>query len=332
MLSPEVLQCILAKADQATRVAACASARRVFDAAAHPSVWRRVTVYTLDTAALAYLRRVRPETVHLVHHDTRAVESFLGGMREQGLVVSVTALQVDITAAGKLACGCALLDYIAEFERLEELAITMHEVPKPMCLAFGTGSVMPKLRAIKIADRSEPRRLEVYLVDAQLPELQVVDVEVATCDILARVPEYPRLRSVRYMAGDESFEDANLDGARLELLDVDVHDTLAMHFLEVALSRARYIEHVYLGLCANSRFEGFVNMRHVHITLHDPAASVTIAYAALRGLGTVVVEADWDAAFTVQIEGVGSWHTFKSWMQSTALFVGVGGKVVVDPL
>lgn len=332
MLSPEVLRCILAKADQATRVAACASARRVFDAAAHPSVWRRTTVYSPDTAALTYLRRVRPETVHLVHHDARAVESFLEGMRAQGLAASVTALDIDIGAAGRLPCACALLDYVAEFERLEELAITLRDVPQPTCLAFGAGCVLPRLRAIKIWDRSATRKLEVYLVDAKLPELRAVDVEAATCDVLARVPEYPRLRSVRYVAQDESFEDANLDGARLEVLDVDVRDTLAMHFLEVALARARYIEHVYLGLRADARFEAFVNTRHVHITLHEPAASVVMAYAALRGLGTVVVEADRDTAFTLRVEGVGSWHTFKSLMQSTALFVGVGGKVVVDPV
>lgn len=331
MLSSEVLRCILAKADQATRVAACTSARRVFDAAAHPSVWRRATVYTPDTAALAYLRRVRPETVHLVHGDIRAVESFLDGMRAQGLAASVTALRLDITAAGRLPCACALLDYVAEFERLEELAITLRDVPKPTCMAFSPGATLPKLRALRIRDASRPSKLEVYLVDAKLPSLEAVDVEAATCDVLARVPEYPLLRSVRYRAEDETFEDAYLDGARLELLDVDVSDTLAMHFLEVAVTHARYIEHVYLGLHTNAKFEGFVNMRHLHITMHEPATNVILAYAALRGLGTVVVEAERDTPFTLQIVDVGSWYTFKTWMQNTALFVGMGGKVVVDP-
>lgn len=331
MLSSEVLRCILAKTDQTTRVAACASARRVFDAAAHPSVWRHTTVYAPNSAALAYLRRVRPETVHLVHHDIRAVESFLDGMRAAGLVASVTALRVDILQAARVPCACALLNYVAEFEKLEDLDILMSDVPKPTCFAFSPGATLPRLQAIRIRDTSTPRKLEVYLVDAKMPALETVHVEAATCDVLAHVPEYPRLRSVRYHAEDESFEDANLDGARLELLDVDVRDTLAMHFLEVAMAHARYIQHVYLGLHSNMRFQAFVNMRHLEVTLHKRATEVTMAYPALRGLGTVIVEANHSCPFTVQVVDVGSWYTFKTWLLNSALFVGIHGRVVVDP-
>ena len=331
MLSADVLRCILAKTDQATRVAACASARKVFDAAAHPSVWRRTTVYALSSAALAYLRRVRPETVHLVHHDIRAVESFLEGMRAQGLAASVTAMRVDVSGAAKVPCACALLSYVAEFEKLEDLDIRLDSVPKPTCLAFSPGAALPRLRTLRIKDTSSPRRLEVYLVDARLPALESVHVEAATCDVLARVPEYPGLKHIKYFAEDETFEDANLDGARLELLDVDVRDTLAMHFLGTQLTRARYIEHVYMSLYADVRFDAFVNTRHLHLHLCKPATEITATYAALRGLGTVIAEAWHNDPFTLQIVDVGSWYTFKTWMQNTALFVGIRGRVVVYP-
>lgn len=335
MLSHEVLRRVLAKADQASRVAACLSASSVHEAAVHPSVWRRVTVYDpASPSVLAFLRRVRPESLRVVHGDVACVEALLRGVAAVGAGQQVTALTVDLVGSCAVPSACALLDCAAEFAALEALAVSAQDVAAPACLAFQPDTTLPRLRALKVEERpptARPLRLELYLAGAALPELEAVDARVATCDVLAHAPRFPRLRSVAYRGDVESYEDARLDGLRLDSLALHVRGELAMHFLEAALSSARYVDEVALSLHVPARLESFVNMRCLRLTACQPGLEVGLQLAAVRGLRSVTVDAPHAHRFTVRFCGAGSWHNFQTWQQRTAFHVGVGGCVVVDP-
>lgn len=338
VLSEGVLRRVIAKADQHTRVACCVASKQLYDAAMHQSVWRRTRVYRLNSCALKFLARVRPESVHLVHSDVRRVEWFLDGMVDEGAHATVKALHLVLGMPTCLRHN-VLLECIAEFEALVVLSIDAEDVLKPACLAFPPGCVMRRLAAVKVTERATVqgacRKLEVYFAGADLPALEEVHIRARTSDIMAHARRFPVLTSVTYRSDEDSYEDADLTSVRLALLSVDVRDDYAMHFLMTALSYAGYAERLMLTCHANVCLDTRVTMRHLCIHLRSPAISVHVEHGVVRGLASLTVEVPHcypSRPFTVRFAGVGSFSNFCAWHQhQTVVRIGTDGVVMVDP-
>lgn len=336
-LSPAVLRRVAALLDQDTRVSACVGSERLAEALAHPSAWRRTVVHAPTPQALQFVCRVRPEVLHLVDAEVRRAEWFLEQLLEAGAHRGVRGLYVSLAPCGSLAAS-TLLPTIAEFPALRELTLEFESVSRPACLAFPEGCEglrdLTYLRVTERPGRAEaPRHLEVYLADAELPALQEVHLRVATSDVLAHVSRFPLLRVVRYGAERESFEDADLEGATLDTLAVDVRDAAAMHFLAVALESAGRVDRVQLTCHSDVCFDASAPLRHLAIRLRAPASELDVAYPAVRRASSVTVEADASLRrYTLRFSGTGSCHNFLEWTQRALLHVSSEGVVVVDPM
>lgn len=326
-LSPPLLRRVGSLLDQRTRVACCVGSARLGEALADPAVWRRITVHAPGPDALAHVRRVRPEVLHLSGVDVGAAERFVEQLAEDAAARSaVRALRVTVVPGCSLVRS-SLLPTLAEFPELRELVLEFGGLAEPGCLAFSADEPLPCLEYLRIVDDGQPRRLEVYFAGVLLPQLREVHLRVATSDVLAHVPRLPRLRVVRYGAERESYEDADLGGANLDALSLDVRDPMAMHFLEVAVGAARRVERLQLTCFCDVEYDADVGgLRHLTIRARPPSTSARVAYWSVRRVGSLTVEAG-----RVRFVGCGSFNNFMLWTQRTLLFVASEGEVTVDP-
>lgn len=324
-----VIRKVVALTDQPTRVACCLASAKMYEAAAHPSVWRHTTVYRPDAHAIKFLRCVEPEAVHVACADAGRAEALIEGLAG----VPLRGLHLTLSSG---PCG-SLVECIAACTHLRHLVMEFADLTQPACIAFPANCIgMPHLQFVRIVERPSrrsPRRLEVYFGDAELPALEEVQVEVSTCDILAHARRFPKLKAVAYSAEDEGYEDADLRDVRLVSLSCDVRDAMAVYFLNDALGRARYVDQITLACYSNVCLETYVNARTLHIRVHPPATVVDIVHAAVRGIESVSIDAppEKTRGFTARFTGVGSWHNFQTWLERTVLRVGLEGTVVVDP-
>lgn len=337
VLSAAVLRRIAAALDQETRVACCVATARLREALEHPSAWRRTVVYAPNSHALRFVCRVRPEVLHLPGAEVRHAEWFLDQLVAEGAHVGLQELHVTFAPVCALAAP-ALLPTVADFPGLRQLTLEFESVSRSGCLVFpGECGGLRALEYLRITERpvrpGTSRTLEVYFADARLPQLREVHLQVATSDVLAHVPRFPQLRVVRYGAERENFEDADLEGAKLDLLHADVRDTTAMHYLTVALERAAYIDRVQLACFADMFFDASVAAAHLSVQLHPPASQLDVVHSVVRRLASVSVDGGpGQRRFTVKFVGAGSWHNFFAWTQRAQLHVGMDGVLVVDPL
>lgn len=328
--STHVVRRIASFLDQTSIVACCLSSRVVRNALMHPDVWQHATVYRLDTHAAETLYSMKTKVVKIEVDaaESGALERFLSG-----LAPHTQSLHIALGTAA-LSQTHAITSCICELSRLQHLVIECARVCRPSCLAF-PAACMPDLRTIRIFEKSAVRKLEVYFSEVELPALQEVMLEVCTSDILANLQFYRQVHSLVYVGSTETFEDARLEGVRLESLYVHVPTRLGLAYLQSELVRALCIGHVTLVCHEDAFVDTRVNARHLTINLRGEACAVEIEHAAVRRLHELTIHAHSPYAlpgpWVVQFVGVGSWHNFHEWLGRCTLVVGCGGKVVVNP-
>ena len=340
VVSEHVLRRILCLASQPTKVACCLASKSLSRAVMHPSVWTgaATVVYTPDSHALEFLGLVQPVHVHLWESDVDRVEWFLDGMISRGLHLVVRRLELALGHT-TFRRRHALIDCIAEFVELESVQIRCDSVSHMACMAFPNGCKLPKLRILSIVESvAGARKLEVYFDDADLPQLQEVDLRVFTSDIMAQVWRLDSLRSISYSCGMEGFEDARLDGAMLSHLSLNVASSKVFDRLVPALAKVRHVDSLTLTCDADDiLLDTHLAVKNLCIEVTDPEALVSIVHAVVRCMSSVTIRATGYAlerpsahGWTVRFVGTGSWHNFHLWMLRTALTIGQAGTFIVE--
>lgn len=337
-VSEHVLRRILCLASQPTKVACCLASKSLGRAIMHPSMWTDVTVHTPDSHALEFLSRMHPVCVHLSDSDVDRLEWFLDGMISHGLHLLVRQLDLSLGHT-TFRRRHSLIECVSEFAALEVLQIRCDSVSHVTCLAFPAGCTLTKLRHLEIVETGAgSRKLEVYFDEANLPQLQAVDLRVFTSDIMAHLWRYPSLRSVVYKSGMEGFEDARLDGATLSTLSLNVASSKVFNRLVPELSKVKHVDTLALTCDADDIvLDTYFPAKNVCIEVTDPEARVCIVHGAIRGVSSLTVRATGYAlthpsahGWTVKFMGTGSWHNFHMWVLRTELTIGQAGTVIVE--
>lgn len=327
-LPPDLLRRVVAKADQATRVACCVASKKLRHVLVHPVVWKNTSVYTIDDGVVDFLSRVTPEWLCICSTDVARLEWLLDGLLCGGVHITLRWLAIHLVNVC-FPRPCTLAETLGEFPELTTLIIDMHGVREPACLAFSPDSSgLRKLQSLYVLEKIEPK-MEVYLHDAHLPALERVVLQVATSDVLAHCRRFPGLRHVAYDSRAETYEDANLTHSRLSCMRVNVRDERALTYLVAALARARTLERLVLFLHGDMCLDEHVNARNVHLRLLPGVRRVELEYGAISDAWSLEVKSD--DPFEVVFHGMGSWDTFVRWSRLTRLTIAAGGTVKVDP-
>lgn len=331
-LSAEVLRKVAARVGQATRVACCLASRRAFAALQTPRLWQHVSVYELDDHALAFMQQMDTRDVYVevpLVTDVGVLERFIAGLPPRTRQLSLWVKDACVTKAH------SIMSCICDLNELEILVVQFSVLRQPMCLAFPSDADLPNLRTVHMTEHGQERHMEVYFDGVRLPALKDVILEVRTSDVMATLRRFPRLSSVCYFGTKETYEDARLEGVRLDGLSLNVLNTTAMGFLQSAVARADHVGAMTLLCFCDVCVEAYLPTRTLYIRAMPSVSQVEFMFHAVRGLEhlsvhphTIGARTSWTARFS----RVGSWYNFLSWLKRARLHVGFEGTVVVDPL
>lgn len=332
VLSPAVLRRIASRVDQATRVACCVASKHACNALRHPSVWQQASVYKLTDHATAFLKQMdtRVVTIEIPKLvEAHSLEWFLAGLHPQIHTLRLCVEDLSLTSPH------SIMSCICDLSELQQLVIECAIVRQPTCIAFPPDASLRELKTVRITEFSEERMLEVYFDDARLPALKDVFLEVNTSDVLVNPKLYPSLLSVCYFASHETYEDAHLEGVRLDGLSVNVMNKVAMGYLLCTASRAGQLGTVTLRCFSDVHIDAYLPTRALYLHTMPSVSTVEFLFPVVRGFDILSVHPHLIGArtsWTVRFLRAGSWHNFQSWLHRTKLHVGFEGSVAVDPV
>ena len=324
-MDPDVLRRVVSLVDQGTRVACCLASHRLRAEMMRPGCWPTVVVYACTRDASDFVGRVGCTDLLVSCREVRVVETFLES-------VHAPLRKLSVTVRGERAVfprACALGSVVARFPNLEVLVVECGKVSRASGLVFP--HAMPRLRSLRVTEDTTPARLEVYIRDACMEALEEACMRVATSDILACIPSLPRLRFLRYHAGDDSFEDACFEGSCLSSVDLHVCTEVEWTYLASALGRARSIRQLTLTCSSDLEFHAPLPVRDVIIRATKSDMTLQFTLSAIRVLASLaIVDAGGDG-WAVRFVECGSWDRFLMFTKNTEIYIGRwGGNVTIE--
>lgn len=227
-LSNDVLCNIMAVSDQATRVACLTSTKALSRAVLTPGVWDSVTFADLDVTALEFMDVHRVPTVYLRTCCPDDVSWFLGRVADQGIDCIRT---LDIEISGGYRMNTDFLDPLVRLPGLETVRLVMKDIEREAELAFPRHGGMPNLRHLEIIEVPGEELVKKHYVffngtHRRFPSLERLTLDVCGSDVMTGLCHMRRLRRLAYLAdedsGDETYEDAEMEGCVLDELVIEV--------------------------------------------------------------------------------------------------------------
>jgi hypothetical protein len=273
----------------------------MFDIVFHSSVWPHVTVFDADHALVpGFLEQLRPQRLVIHATQVRAAEELLSS---QAVLdpMRVTHLTLFFNG-GTFPKDNYLVDCLERFTNLKELKIFCQNTVSTRKHGFVFTGFFPNLERLWVVGQPAST-LEVYFWGQVIPKLHSVVMEVATSDILAHLPKFPAMESVRYLSQREDYEDADFRCSQLRDLEVTIktHRAAANFFRAIASG-------------------GHVDTVHVH----DQAASMTLTHELSIGRLLISLETrDTRDKEPAELDGINPMDTYGITLSKRALF-GVG--------
>lgn len=227
-LPHDVLCNIMSLADQPTRVACMTSVKALSRAARSQGVWASVTFSDLDNTALEFMDVHRVPTVMVRTACPDDVSWFAEKLAGSGIDC---VRHLDIEVSGAYRMNYCFLDALAKLKSLETLRLVMSNLERDTELAFPRWARLPNLRCLDIIEQPSDDLMKRQYVffngsHAGFPKLERLVVDVCGSDVMAGLCHMPSLRSVAYRSdedvGDETYEDAQLEGCTLDALVIDL--------------------------------------------------------------------------------------------------------------
>ena len=303
-LPADVLPGIVGRLDQADKVACLTACRALSAAADSAGVWSRVTFRDLDFTAVAFMHRHRCPAVTIVSECPDDVSWFFDQLAARD-IVCVEDLTIHLGEVQRVPHDFfAGLSQQAALRRVE---VTVDELDESSEVVFPASACLGNLRELHISDHSsgsdtEGKQLVVWFADshARFSALHTVYLDVAVSDVMAGLRHMPALRHVQYRCNDEeTYEDAEMEGATLDVLELNVGADASYPDLWRELEKCAVRK---LVLCTTDDWMDVSQPLHpaleeLHVLLHAPATEIRIDFPSLATLTRLrvlrVVAVEW---------------------------------------
>lgn len=239
----EILCEIMKVAGQPARVQSLLACKALHAAVTAAGTWNAITFGDLDCTAVEFMAKHRCPRVTVISVVPDDIAWFLHRLADLGHGDCITRLELDIGPVQRLPED--LLAAAARHSQLQSLDITVEDLDQSCELTFPYTAATLNLKRLRIVDLSaELKQLIVWFDGSQsrFPSLESLELDVGLSDVLAGACHMPRLRRLVYRSDDEdggeTYEDANLTGCQLDLLDIDVSADADMRFLCRQMRRA----------------------------------------------------------------------------------------------
>lgn len=291
-LPDDVLCHIMKLADQPTRLAAMETCSRLGTAASAPGVWTDVTFRDLDQTAVDFLARHRCPTVRILSDCPDDVAWFFCKLANEN-VVCIQDLTIRFGVVRRLPA--TFLRGIGSQTDLRNFTMVLDDVDASCDIFFSEGHSLRRLETLRIIERSPgTKQLTVWFQDthAAFESLRVLVLDVALSDAVAGLNKMAKLRQATYLfeedENDETYEDAELAGLNLDLLELDLatddtvvsHDTLFEQLQRCAVREL--VLHIKDGW-QNLDRPLSPALETLVLRMHVTHATVNIDFGALRG-------------------------------------------------
>lgn len=231
----DVLSGIVGRLDQADKVACLTACKALGAAAAGVGVWPSVTFRDLDCTAVAFMARHRCPRVVIRSDCPDDVSWFFDQLAARD-IPCLEELTIELGVVQRLPYD--FLTGLARQRPLRQLAVTIAHLDEPSEVVFPRSCCLFDLHALRIVDRTPgAKQLVVWFADshARFSSLRTLHLDVAVSDALAGLKHMPSLREVVYRSDDEeggeTYEDMAVEGATLDVLELDVGAETSYHDL-----------------------------------------------------------------------------------------------------
>lgn len=318
-LPDDVLRQIMRQSSQEARAACMTVCRSLYTAATSVGVWPEATFYDLDDAAVSFMERHRCRVVHVVSQCPDDVAWFFEQLRDLD-VACIERLYVSFGTVQRMPMD--LLCGIGGQRVLRHLAVRVQSLEVTSEVFFCRHHELAQLRSLEITEHTPGGKQLVVWLDgshSRFERLDSVVLDVGMSDALAGLRRMPRIKRVAYSfeeddgaggGGGETFEDLELAGLDLDMLELDLDSEADLATLGDELCKCRvgtlvlHVKDEYLDLTAGfgTRVERLVLRMHLaHVDVKLDFERVR-ACADLREI-TVDVGAAWMLQQPLVMEG-----------------------------
>jgi len=249
----EVLAAIMRLAGQPARVHSMLACKALCSATAIRGAWDAVTFKDLDYTAVNFMLRHRCGVVCIETVAPDDVAWFLDRLATLGCGDCIRDLTLRIGTVQRLPSD--LLCAVARHGRLRRFDMSVAECLVTCEVAWPRHACLPDLRSVRIVEATDGVKNVVVWFDHSHPRFETLEdlhIDVGLSDVLVGVCHMPCLRRLVYhfetIEGGESYDDACLEGARLDILELDVTDESDTRLLFQQLERCsvrRLVLHVH---------------------------------------------------------------------------------------
>lgn len=300
----DVLGEVMRRVRQRDRIACMTTCKALHAAAMLPASWRALALTELDRTAVDFLLAHPCPCISVRSRRPDDIAWFLHAVADGGCNAVIQELYIHMGAVKRVPNE--LLAAVSRHAELRCLAIDVDEVRRTSEVFFPAGHRLQRLERLAIREHSPvTRQLIVWFAGSQpaFPALREVELVVGISDVMVGIDSMHNLRHVVYRCdedeGGETYEDINMEGASLDVLEIDIGlhtDTRRlcrqlMHasvrrlvlylnddYLDISWPMSPDLEELVLGMCvetADVEFD-FLTLRDDHPRL----ASVELMVAA----------------------------------------------------
>lgn len=230
-LPDDVLAQVLRHTDQPGRVACMLASKALASALRVPAAWQDgITLGELDHTAVSFVLARACPVVVIESARPDDVAWFLDSLADAGGDGILKNLTVRLGAIQRLPA--ALTEAVCRQRNLAAVRVDIRELKTTSEVFFAPETPLAALETLSIVEQTSAgtgtRQLVLWFggMQSNLPALEAVELQLGMSDIMVSVDTMPSLRRLAYVcdeeAGGETYEDVNLVGANLDVLELEV--------------------------------------------------------------------------------------------------------------
>ncbi len=225
----DVLGSIMSAAGQPARVQSMVACKALHGAATGQGVWDSIVFGDLDKSAVQFLLRHRCPKVTVKSVTPDDIAWFLGRVADLGGGDCIRDLRLDIGRVQRMPED--LLCAVARHSALRHFSMFIDDCEMTCEMVWPRTAQLHELRTMTIVETGvDAKSVVVWFSGSQsrFPALEDLTLDVGLSDVMAGLCHMPRLRRLVYHfdteEGGETYEDACMVGADLDVLEIDLND------------------------------------------------------------------------------------------------------------
>lgn len=286
---PHDILCHVARhCDQQSRAACLTTCRALHSAVSSPGLWSEVTFYDLDHAAVDFMERQRCSIVHVISTCPDDVAWFFEELRDRD-IDCIQRLYIAFGPVQRMPMD--LLCGIGGQTGLRHLAMRVESLDATSEIFFCRHHQLHCLESIEIMEHTiEAKQLVVWLdgTHSRFEKLNSLVLDVGMSDAMAGLRHMPSIKRAAYSfemeEGGETYEDMELEGLELDILELDVDCEVDVATLTSELQKCKvgtlvlHVKDEFLDLSP-----GFgAHVERLLLRMHLTHADIKVDFTSLR--------------------------------------------------